>query len=260
MEGLKSTPFYLMLFAFLGYLGFQYYTFSYSPEGEVELHRAALASANSELEGLKKKLADGNKFMKSLDQKRDEIRAQIVKLGEYQGALSEAPDVPVLLRLLDTEAKRAELKVDRIEPGKKDQREYYLEQEFKLDVRGSFQNLLLFIHRVSQLQRILRIEGVTLRIASSSVTAKAITLSANLSVRAYQYTLSKEDKLQVAEIPKDMIGSEGAPKKEPEKPKPEEKKTNEEKPKNEVKPKIEEKAGQKPAAAVGEKPKGAGAP
>jgi Tfp pilus assembly protein PilO len=246
MASLKSTPFYLMLFAFLGYLGFEYYTFSYSPEGEVELHRSALASANSELEGLRKKLADGNKFMKSLDQKREEIRAQIVKLGEYQGALSEAPDVPVLLRLLDTEAKRAELKVDRIEPGKKDQREYYLEQEFKLDVRGTFQNLLLFIHRVSQLQRILRIEGVTLRIAASSVSAKAITLSANLSVRAYQYTLSKEDKLQIAEIPKDMIGSEGSPKKESDKPKMDDKL------------KVEDKAGQKAAPAASERPKGGG--
>jgi Tfp pilus assembly protein PilO len=244
MEGLKSTPFYLMLFAFLGYLGFQYYTFSYSPDGEVELHRAALASANSELEGLKKKLNDGNKFMKSLDQKREEIRAQIAKLGEYQGALSEAPDVPVLLRLLDTEAKRAELRVDRIEPGKKDQKEYYLEQEFKLDVRGSFQNLLLFIHRVSQLQRILRIEGLTLRIASSSVTAKAITLSANLSVRAYQYTLSKEDKLQVAEIPKDMMGSDGASKKDVKK--------------EADKPNVEQTKG--PKSGPNERPKGAGGP
>ncbi len=249
MEGLKSTPFYLMLFSFLGYLGFQYYTFSYSPEGEVELHRAAMASANSELEGLKKKLADGNKFMKSLDQKREEIRAQIVKLGEYQGALSEAPDVPVLLRLLDTEAKRADLKVDRIEPGKKDQREYYLDQEFKLEVRGTFQNLLLFVHRVSQLQRILRIEGVTLRIASTSLSAKAITLSANLSVRAYQYTLSKEDKLQIAEIPKDMVGTDTGAKKEQEKPKLDEKS------------KLDDKAGRKAVVpATGDRPKGPGKP
>jgi type IV pilus assembly protein PilO len=215
MDALKSTPFYLMLVGFLGYLGFQYYTFTYSPEGEVELHRSALASANAELENQKKKLADGNKFMKTLEQKREDLRNQIKRLGDYQGALGEAPDVPVLLKLLDTEAKRADLRVDKVEPGKKDQREYYLEQEFKLDVRGSFQNLLLFIHRVSQLQRILRIESVTLRIASSAISAKAITLAANLSVRAYQYTLSKEDKMKVAEIPKDAISSEPAPKTEP---------------------------------------------
>jgi Tfp pilus assembly protein PilO len=143
---------------------------------------------------------------------------------------------------LDTEAKRAELKVDRIEPGKKDQREYYLEQEFKLDVRGSFQSLLLFIHRVSQLQRILRIEGITLRIAPTNLSAKAITLSSNLSVRAYQYTLSKEDKLQIAEIPKDMMGSETGSKKEIEK------------------PKVEDKAGQKPVPGPNDRPKGAAGP
>jgi Tfp pilus assembly protein PilO len=214
---LRSAPILLLLFGYLGYLGYQYYTFEYSTEGEVELHRAALASANSELEGLKKKLVDGTKFMQTLDQKREEIRNQMGKLAEFQGALSEAPDVPVLLRLLDTEAKRAELRVDRVEPGKKDAKEYYLEQEFKVEVRGSFQNILLFVHRISQLQRILRIEGVNLRIAGTPISAKGITLASNLSVRAYQYTLSKEDKMQVAEIPKDLTGTEPAqkPKGEP---------------------------------------------
>ncbi len=200
MDKLKSVPFYFLLIAFIAYLGYQYYIFEYDASGEVALHQAQIKNNMAEVEGLKKKLEEGKKFMKSLDQKREEIQAQIKKLGEFQGALSEAPDVPVLLKLLDTEAKRAELKVDKIEPGKKDQKEYYLEQEFKLDLRGSFQHILLFIHRVSQLQRILRVEGFTLRMAQTSISARSITLAANLSVRAYQYTVSKEDKMQANEI------------------------------------------------------------
>jgi Tfp pilus assembly protein PilO len=198
MDRLMRAPFVLMMVLYLGYLGYDYYVFNYSPEGDIEQHRSHVASAKSEVDSLNKKLDEGKKFLKTLDLKREEIQGQIKKLGEFQGALAEAPDVPVLLKLLDTEAKRAELKVDKIEPGRKDSREYYLEQEFKFEARGSFQNLLLFIHRISQLQRILRVEGYGFRIAGTSISARSITLTANLSIRAFQYLISKEDKMNVS--------------------------------------------------------------
>ena len=195
IEKLKRIPTFILLLAFIGYLGYQYYLFNTAPDGAVEQHKTAMANSQTEIEGLKKKLADGKKFMQALDLKRAEIQAQVKKLGEYQGALSEAPDVASLIKILVIEAKKLEMKVDRIEPGLKRQKEYYLEQEFKLDVRGSYQQILLFATRVSQLQRILRIEAYTLKPAPSNLTPKAMTLSTSLSIRAYQYTLGKEDQI-----------------------------------------------------------------
>ena len=90
MDKLKSVPFYFLLIAFIAYLGYQYYIFEYDVSGEVALHQAQIKNNMAEVEGLKKKLEEGKKFMKSLDQKREEIQAQIKKLGEFQGALSEA--------------------------------------------------------------------------------------------------------------------------------------------------------------------------
>ena len=133
--------------------------------------------------------------MKLLDLKKAEIQAQVKKLNEYQGALSEAPDVPSLIKLLLTEAKKLEMRVDRIEPGKKNQKEYYLEQEFKLDVRGSYQQVMLFCARIAQMQRILRIEAYDMKLSPTTLSPRAVTLATSLSIRAYQYTSSKEDQI-----------------------------------------------------------------
>jgi Tfp pilus assembly protein PilO len=194
-EKLKNFPFILIFVAYVAYLGYQGYAFLKASDGEVEQHKTAMLASQNEITVLKKKLIDGKKFMQSLDVKKTEIQGQVRKLVSYQGALSEAPDVPSLIKLLLTEAKKLEMKVDRIEPGKKVQKEYYLEQEFKLEVRGSYQQILLFSSRVAQLQRILRIEAYDLKQSPISINTKAITLQGSLSVRAYQYTLSKEDQI-----------------------------------------------------------------
>ena len=195
IEKLKGFPFILVFVAFAGYLGFQAYNFNYASDGEVEQHKTRMQNAQGEIDGLKKKMADGKKFMASLDLKKVEIQAQVKKLSAYQGALSEAPDVPSLIKLLLTEAKKLEMRVDHLEPGKKSQKEYYFEQEFKLDVRGSYQQILLFSSRVAQMQRILRIEGLEMRQTTNQISTRATTLAASLSIRAYQYTMSKEDQI-----------------------------------------------------------------
>ena len=194
-ERIQNFPFILGFVAFLAYLGVQLYNFNTASDGQVEMHRTEMKNTQDELDSLKKKLVEGNKFLQSLELKKQEIQDQVKKLNEYQGALSDAPDVPAIIKLLLTEAKKIDMKVDRIEPGKKNQKEYYLEQEFKLSVRGSYQQILLFAHRISQLQKIFRIEAYTLKKSSSSVTSRATTLNADLSVRAYQYTISKEDRM-----------------------------------------------------------------
>jgi Tfp pilus assembly protein PilO len=194
IERLKSLPFALIFVIYLGYLGYQYYQFADAPDGEIETHKAQIVALKNEITGLRGKLVEGQKFLKSVELKKAEIQEEVKKLGTYQGALSEDLNVPSLIKVLFTEAKKSDLKVDRIEPGKKTQKEYYLEQEFNLDVRGTYQNLVLFTQRVSQLQRILRIEAYSLKPIDTG-SARYAQVSGKLSVRAYQYSMSKEDQI-----------------------------------------------------------------
>lgn len=192
IEKLKSFPFILIFVAYASYLGLQYYEFQYAPEGQIEMNRMRVNQAKDEISALKKKLNEGQKFMQTLDMKREELRSQVKKLSEYQGVLSEGLDVPSLLKMLITESKRIQLKVNRIEPGRRTAKEYYLEQEFRLDVKGTYSQMVLLAQRISQIQRVLRIESFSLKPSASS-TRSGSQLDGQLSVRAYQYTSSKED-------------------------------------------------------------------
>jgi Tfp pilus assembly protein PilO len=193
-EKLKRIPFFLIFVIYAFYMAYDLYNFHMAPDGAVEQHKVQIASSQEDLQNLKKKLVEGQKFLKSVEAKKAEIGAQVKKLSEYQGALSEVPDVPSMIKLLITEAKKIDLKVDKIEPGKRNQTAYYLEQEFKIDVHGSYVQMVLFAERVSQLQRILRIEAYDLK-PSLQQSRMGITLDASLSVRAYQYTPSPEDRM-----------------------------------------------------------------
>jgi Tfp pilus assembly protein PilO len=195
MSAFKRIPTFLILFIWIAYLGTKVYNFNSSSDGEVEAHHLKVDEMKKDLQGLKAKLKEGEAFMKTLEAKKEELRAQARKLSEYQGALTEQADSANLVKLLLTEAKKIEIRVDKIEPGKKTQHPFYLEQEYNLDLRGSFQQILLLIHRISQMQRILRIEDYKFKQSPTTLSSRAITLAANLSVSSFQYTLSQEDSL-----------------------------------------------------------------
>lgn len=193
IERLKNFPFIMIFLVYLTYLGTQYYQFQYASDGEVEMHQIKIRQTKDEVTALKKKLAEGQKFMQTLEAKKEELRGQVKKLTEYQGILSEGLDVPALIKILITETKRIQLRVDRIEPGRRIPREYYLEQEFKMDVRGTYSQMVLLAQRISQLQRILRIEAFSFKPSNTLTSKVSSQLDGQLSVRAYQYTSSKED-------------------------------------------------------------------
>lgn len=196
IDKLERIPFMLLAVIYLGFIGYQYYEFQSTPEGEYELHQVKKSAASKELDALKIKLSEGKKFMQVFELKKQELKTRSLKLAEYQGAMSDALDIPALIKLLLTEAKKIQIKVDHIEPGKSAQREFYFEQDFKLDVKGTYSQLVIFAQRVAQLQRILRIETFSLKPFGDTGPARVGSmLSAQLSIRAYQYTISKEDSM-----------------------------------------------------------------
>lgn len=195
MEKAKIVPFVMLFLFYVGSLGVDYYSFQYAPDGQVEMHRAAMAGKKSEIQGLKKKLDDAESFAKGLEAKKDELRTQYKKLIGYKDVLSESLDVPSLIKIIVTETKRIQIKVEKIEPGKRNAKDYYVEQEFKLNVRGNYYQLVLLAQRIAQLQRILRIESFTMKPSGMGGARSGAQLDAQLSIRAYQYAPSREDSL-----------------------------------------------------------------
>jgi Tfp pilus assembly protein PilO len=108
--------------------------------------------------------------------------------------LSDNLDVPALLKMLILEAKRTGVRVERVEPGLRSQKKYYLEQEFKMNVTGTFAQVVHYFQRIAQLQRILRVEEFSMKPATVTNLSGNV-LDSKLSIRAYQYTVSSEDQV-----------------------------------------------------------------
>ncbi len=196
MEKLKRVPTFLFLFVWLGYLGYQGFLFLNSPEGEVAQHEARIGKIKSEIEELKQKRKGAEEFAATVKAKSEEIITQSKKLAEFRGALSDSADIPALVRLLLTEAKRLDVRVDSIQPGSRNPQEFYLEQQIQMSVRGTYQQLVSFFLRLSKTQRIIRIQSFNLTPSGSAQDGRNPLLSSRLIVSSYQYTSSKEDSFQ----------------------------------------------------------------
>ncbi len=194
METINKIPFNIIVIVVLAYLGYQFYDFELGAQGARAMHQAAITAKTAEIEQFKKKKIEAEKFYSQLESKRQELYRLIDDLNGMQASLSDGLEVPAMIKLLVTEAKNTGIKVDRIEPGAKKEKEFYLEQEFRLTVRGTYVQVVTFLDRVAHLKRILRIEGFDLAPKNQS-SSKYIISEAKLSVRAYQYAKSKADDL-----------------------------------------------------------------
>jgi Tfp pilus assembly protein PilO len=195
MGALSKIPFWMFFFLYIVYTGYQLFAFEISDSGEVAQLNQQLIQSKQEVDELKGKLSEGEKFTRNLEAKKEDIRQQVKKLSEYQGVLADSLDVPALIKMLITETKRIKLRVDRIVPGRNSPKEYYLEQEFNLAVHGTYVQIVLLAQRISQLQRILKLESFNFKPVLDSAGKPNGLLEANISVTAYQYAMSNEDSI-----------------------------------------------------------------
>lgn len=186
-DRLKNFPFTLIIAVYFGYLVYQYAEFQYFSDGQVEQHQVQMKAGSEEIAAMKRKLVEGQKFMSQLEDKKAELNGLRKKASDYQGMLSEDLEVPALIRILLTEAKKIQIRVDGIEPTQRVQKPLYLEQEFKLDIKGNYSQIVLLVQRISQLQRILGIESYSFRPSNALNARTSDQLDAKLSIKAYQY-------------------------------------------------------------------------
>lgn len=198
MDSLKRIPTFLFLFAWLGWLGYQVYVFLETPEGEVAQHRTRFESVKKQIEELKTKKKEGEEFIKTVDAKTEEIVTQSKKLADFRGALSESADIPAIIRVLLTEAKRMEVRVESIQPSARNAQEFYLEQQIQMSVKGTYKQLVAFFLRLSKTQRILRLQSFNFTPLAELQDGKVPLLSSRLVISTYQYVSSKEDSFQGA--------------------------------------------------------------
>jgi Tfp pilus assembly protein PilO len=194
-EILDKIPTGVLLVLALGYIGWGYYDFTTSPESPLQTKASAIVTAKEENEKLQKKIDDGKSFLKSLDAKKTELRKLAADLDMMKGTLTETIDVGDFDIATRNEAKRVGLTILKFQPAQAEKsQEFYAEKSFDYTFRGVYVQLLVFFERMSNLQKIVRVDNFEFKPLTKG-SARYVELEAKVQVKAYRYLASKADQL-----------------------------------------------------------------
>jgi Tfp pilus assembly protein PilO len=206
-EMINKIPVMPIVGAILLYYGYIYYTFTTDPSSPLGQKKAEIELARNETQVLERKLREAQDFLKNLESKKQELRTLAAELDGIKATLSTSLDVGEFMRMVVTEAKKVGLSVISLKPAEQRKSEYYVEQVFDMTIRGVYVQVLVFLDRMSQVQKIVRIDEFGLR-PISQLNAKFVQLEGAFKIKAYYYQGSKADEL--ARDPAPASGSEAA--------------------------------------------------
>jgi Tfp pilus assembly protein PilO len=178
----------------LAYLGWDYYDFMMGVNSPLVEKSARIKAMSEENVRIREKIKQANEFYSTLKRKRVELRALATQLDEMKTSLSDDLDVPNLIKMVVAEATKVGLKVMSLKPTTIKTSEYYAEQSFDLMFHGAFAQLVLFLQRVSNLERIIRVDNFDIRRNGPS-NSLFVEINGTVQLKAYKYLGSKADEI-----------------------------------------------------------------
>jgi type IV pilus assembly protein PilO len=196
----NKIPISFLMFCYLGYLAFDYYTFENDPASPLLSKKTEIAAAKENNTKLENKLKQSSEFVKTLEQKKLELRRIAQDLQDVKGTLSETIDVPAFMKMVITEAKKVGLTVSSLKPMGSSEKEYYAEHVFLLSFRGVFVQLAAFLERLANVSQVVRVDSFSMKPIGSS-KSKYVDLEGTVEIKSYRYLGSKADSIGSADSP-----------------------------------------------------------
>jgi Tfp pilus assembly protein PilO len=193
-EILDKIPAMLLLAAVLGYLGYGHYEFVSDPSSPLLQKKAQVTAAQAQKTDLQNKIKSAQEFFQTLEKRRVELRALAKELEGIKVTLSETLDIGALIKTVVGEAAKVGLSVSGIKPTDLKESEYYSEQSFALGFHGVYVQLVVFLERIANLDKIIRVDNFEMKVVSSP-TAQYVSLDGTLQLKSYRYKASKADDL-----------------------------------------------------------------
>ena len=145
----------------------------------------------------------------TLEVQKAKLRGLALQLAELKGTLSEDADIESYLKIPLTEAAKFGLRIRGRKTGSMTEVENYSEQTHDLQFRGAYVQVLAFFERLTNLQKIIRVEGFHFKPVGHQL-AKAVELEGKIVIKTYNYKPTKADALGTSP-PEATSGAVNAP-------------------------------------------------
>ena len=193
-EALAKLPMIPLLVIWAAFLVYDYYTFTTDPASELANRKSEIQSVKESNIKLENEIKKVEEFRANLESIRVELRNAAQKLDSFKATISENLDVAEFTKLTTTEAKRVGISMAGIKPLDQTKKEYYIEQPFEFAFRGAFVQLVVLLKRLSNLQKVVRVDNFEVR-PISSPNARIVELQGTMQIKAYRYLGSRADEV-----------------------------------------------------------------
>lgn len=205
----RKVPLPFIAVAYLGYVGYQYYQFNNADDSPLIIKRKQTEGLKPEIKIEQEKLKKAAEFYRTLEVQKAKLRGLALQLAELKGTLSEDADIESYLKIPLTEAAKFGLRIRGRKTGSMTEVENYSEQTHDLQFRGAYVQVLAFFERLTNLQKIIRVEGFHFKPVGHQL-AKAVELEGKIVIKTYNYKPTKADALGTSP-PEATSGAVNAP-------------------------------------------------
>ena len=194
---LAKIPIVPLAFLGIGWVAYDSYDFFYGDTSPLITMRNQLKSAQDENKKIAERIKKNQEFASTLEKKRRELIDLGRRLEEIKAGLSSDVDVPTFIRSINTEAKRAGLDIQSVNPEVAVAKDSFSEQSFRINYSGFYVQLLIFLERLMSSKSVLNFEEFDLK-SQGATSARFVQLSGLLRIKTYRYLATDAD--QIAEM------------------------------------------------------------
>ena len=174
------TGFWILVFA-----GFMYYHYSTWKTQELEPIEQELVQAKQELATVVRQNKAAEDFGNQRDQRFQELQNLAQEFNRALEKLPKTPDIPGILTSLADISDRVGLEFSKFEPGKGSLKGFLTETPFKVELRGTFVQIMSFMDEVAHVKRI--ISGKSLDFKDAAPRGDKAVLKAYATLLTYHF-------------------------------------------------------------------------
>ncbi len=153
-------PWYFWFFLFSIYMYNEYR--KWEEETMVPL-RVEIEDGNGKLTGIDRDNKEAEAFEKQRDSKFQEMQSLAESLSKSLEKLPKSSDVPSVLNSLAEIADRVGIEFSRFEPGKAELKGFLMETSFKIELKGSFIQIMSFMDEIAHMKRIITTKSISFK-------------------------------------------------------------------------------------------------
>lgn len=193
---MKNLVLNFIFIGILGYLGWDVYSFYNDVLSPYVQTQDEIVRLQSEVEKKSKKLQEAKNFYDTLEVKRNELRAMVEQLNSTKATIPEVFDQSEFVKTISAEAKKIGLTLTRIEEGTDAKKDYYVEKPFSLTFKGVYVQMIAFMERLSQLEKVIRVDEYTVKPRTpDSAKQKYVDIDGSMKIKGFYYLGTSEDEI-----------------------------------------------------------------